>query len=254
MVPANDMPEIDIGMPVELAIDGFGERRFDGRRSSASIRRPRPARARSWSTSRIPNPDAVLRGGMFATGRIALAAGAPVPTLPGSRGAHRGGADLRLGDRGRQARAPNRRRRPARRSGGSDRGQDRAAAEHAGARRPLRQSEGGSPALSARRATNRKAVEARRALASTRRWRLVGRNTQTTGLPALSARSLRFGCATGAAKSRGEHAMWITRVSINNPVFATMVMVGIAVLGVFRLQAPARRADARCERCRSSDS
>src|SRR5258705_6509522 len=27
--------------------------------------------------------------------------------------------------------------------------------------------------------------------------------------------------------------MWITRVSINNPVFATMVMVGIAVLGLF---------------------
>ena len=27
--------------------------------------------------------------------------------------------------------------------------------------------------------------------------------------------------------------MWITRVSINNPVFATMVMIGIAVLGIF---------------------
>ena len=27
--------------------------------------------------------------------------------------------------------------------------------------------------------------------------------------------------------------MWITRVSINNPVFATMVMIGIVVLGVF---------------------
>src|SRR5450432_4785320 len=27
--------------------------------------------------------------------------------------------------------------------------------------------------------------------------------------------------------------MWITRVSINNPVFATMVMIGISVLGLF---------------------
>ena len=27
--------------------------------------------------------------------------------------------------------------------------------------------------------------------------------------------------------------MWITRVSIKNPVFATMVMVGIVVLGLF---------------------
>ncbi|MFM2397963.1 MAG: hypothetical protein RL341_120, partial [Pseudomonadota bacterium] len=26
--------------------------------------------------------------------------------------------------------------------------------------------------------------------------------------------------------------MWITRVSINNPVFATMVMVGLMVLGI----------------------
>ena len=31
----------------------------------------------------------------------------------------------------------------------------------------------------------------------------------------------------------GIAAMWITRVSINNPVFATMVMVGITVLGLF---------------------
>ena len=27
--------------------------------------------------------------------------------------------------------------------------------------------------------------------------------------------------------------MWITRISINNPVFATMVMIGITVLGIF---------------------
>jgi len=27
--------------------------------------------------------------------------------------------------------------------------------------------------------------------------------------------------------------MWITRVSINNPVFAAMVMVAICVLGIF---------------------
>ncbi|MGH8713535.1 MAG: efflux RND transporter periplasmic adaptor subunit, partial [Casimicrobiaceae bacterium] len=31
---------------------------------------------------RIPNPDASLKGGMFATGRISLAAAAPVPALP----------------------------------------------------------------------------------------------------------------------------------------------------------------------------
>ena len=45
--------------------------------------------------------------------------------------------------------------------------------------------------------------------------------------------------------------MWITRVSIKNPVFATMVMVGITVLGLFSYSAAARRADAGRQRCRS---
>ena len=31
VVPAVDVPELVIGMPVDLAIDGFGERRFSGR-------------------------------------------------------------------------------------------------------------------------------------------------------------------------------------------------------------------------------
>ena len=39
--------------------------------------------------------------------------------------------------------------------------------------------------------------------------------------------------------------MWITHVSIRNPVFATMVMVGIAVLGHLFVLAAASRADAR---------
>ena len=30
MVPANDIPELNVGMKVALAIDGFGERRFTG--------------------------------------------------------------------------------------------------------------------------------------------------------------------------------------------------------------------------------
>jgi multidrug efflux pump subunit AcrB len=39
--------------------------------------------------------------------------------------------------------------------------------------------------------------------------------------------------------------MWITRVSINNPVFATMVMVALCVLGLFSLCQAGRGADAR---------
>ena len=81
MVPANDIPEIAIGMPVELSIEGFGERRFKG-----DVERINPMTEAGTRAIlvfvQIPNPDAVLRGGMFATGRIRLAAGSPVPTLP----------------------------------------------------------------------------------------------------------------------------------------------------------------------------
>jgi RND family efflux transporter MFP subunit len=80
-VPAVDVPELAIGMPVDLAIDGFGDRRFSGR-----IERINPATEAGTRAILvyvgIPNPDQTLRGGMFATGRIALSAGTPVATLP----------------------------------------------------------------------------------------------------------------------------------------------------------------------------
>jgi RND family efflux transporter MFP subunit len=80
-VPAADVPELAIGKAVELTIDGFGDRRFTGR-----VERINPAAEPGTRAILvyvgIPNPDAALRGGMFATGRIALAASAPVATLP----------------------------------------------------------------------------------------------------------------------------------------------------------------------------
>jgi RND family efflux transporter MFP subunit len=81
MVPANDIPELAIGMKVDVAIDGFGDRRFPG-----TIERINPTTEPGTRAIlvfiHIPNPDAALRGGMFGTGRVTLAAGAPVPTLP----------------------------------------------------------------------------------------------------------------------------------------------------------------------------
>lgn len=81
MVPAVDVPELSIGKAVELTIDGFGERRFSGR-----VERINPATEPGTRAIvvyvGIPNADGELRGGMFATGRIAIAASAPVPTLP----------------------------------------------------------------------------------------------------------------------------------------------------------------------------
>jgi len=81
MVPAVDIPELKPGMTVDLTVDGFGERKFTGR-----IERINPATEAGTRAILvfvgIPNPNNELRGGMFATGRIALAAGAPVLSLP----------------------------------------------------------------------------------------------------------------------------------------------------------------------------
>ncbi len=81
MVPANDVPELVIGMPVELSIEGFGERRFKGQIERINPMTEAGTRAIMVFIS-IPNPDAALRGGMFGTGKITLSAGEPVPTLP----------------------------------------------------------------------------------------------------------------------------------------------------------------------------
>ena len=81
LVPAIDVPELRIGMPVEFAVDGFGERRFAGRVERINPSTEPGTRALLVYVG-LPNSDAALRSGMFATGKIALAASAPAPTLP----------------------------------------------------------------------------------------------------------------------------------------------------------------------------
>jgi RND family efflux transporter MFP subunit len=90
MVPALDIPELKAGMPVELAVDGFGERRFTGR-----IERINPATEPGTRAILVfvgvPNPSNELRGGMFATGRVALAESAPAMSLPANAVRSEGG-------------------------------------------------------------------------------------------------------------------------------------------------------------------
>ena len=81
MVPALDVPELRVGMPVELFVDGYGERRFAGRVERINPSTEAGTRAILVYVS-LPNPDAALKSGMFSTGRIALSASAPAPTLP----------------------------------------------------------------------------------------------------------------------------------------------------------------------------
>ncbi|HTI44986.1 MAG TPA: efflux RND transporter periplasmic adaptor subunit [Casimicrobiaceae bacterium] len=81
LVPAVDVPELRIGMPVELSVDGFGDRRFTGRVERINPSTEAGTRAIMVYVA-LSNQDATLRAGMFATGRIALAASAAAPTLP----------------------------------------------------------------------------------------------------------------------------------------------------------------------------
>jgi RND family efflux transporter MFP subunit len=81
LVPSADIPELKPGMTVDLAVDGFADRKFTGRIERINPSTEAGTRAILVFVG-IPNPALALRGGMFATGRIALAAGAPVATLP----------------------------------------------------------------------------------------------------------------------------------------------------------------------------
>ena len=80
-VPSSDIPELKPGMTVDLVVVGFTDRKFTGRIERINPSTEAGTRAILVFVG-IPNEAQALRGGMFATGRIALAAGAPVPTLP----------------------------------------------------------------------------------------------------------------------------------------------------------------------------
>jgi membrane fusion protein (multidrug efflux system) len=81
LVPSGDIPELKPGMTVDLVVDGFSDRKFTGRIQRINPSTEAGTRAILVFVG-IPNAAQELRGGMFATGRIALSAGAPVPTLP----------------------------------------------------------------------------------------------------------------------------------------------------------------------------
>ena len=81
LVPSGDIPELQPGMTVDLTVDGFTDRKFTGRIERINPSTEAGTRAILVFVG-IPNASQALRGGMFATGRIALAASAPVPTLP----------------------------------------------------------------------------------------------------------------------------------------------------------------------------
>ena len=196
MVPANDIPEISLGMAVELSIDGFGDRAFAG-----SVERINPMTEAGTRAIlvfvQIPNPDAALKGGMFATGRIRLAAGSGGADIAVDGDPDRGGADLRLDHRGRQADPPQR--------VTLGRRDEAAAASRSRIRCPS-----ATQVLAARFDNLKDGASASRCARPRRS------QARRRGLGATSGRS----CGSRASRST-------TRCS------PTMVMVGITVLGLF---------------------
>jgi RND family efflux transporter MFP subunit len=82
-VPVSDVPEIHIGQAVQFAVDGFGTRQFVGRVDRINPQTEAAARAIKLFIA-VPNPDASLKGGMFAQGGVMLSLAAPTPVVPTS--------------------------------------------------------------------------------------------------------------------------------------------------------------------------
>ena len=81
IVPAGEVADLTRAMTATLTVDGMEGRSFD-----AKINRINPATEPGTRSIvvflTVPNPDHLLKSGMFANGSIRMAAGAPRPTLP----------------------------------------------------------------------------------------------------------------------------------------------------------------------------
>ncbi|HRE12755.1 MAG TPA: efflux RND transporter periplasmic adaptor subunit [Usitatibacteraceae bacterium] len=88
-VPVSEVPYIKVGQPIDLRVDGFAKP------FAARVERINPsAEAGSRALSifvTLANPDGQLRGGMFASGRLDTAEGAPVDVLPAKAVLEEGG-------------------------------------------------------------------------------------------------------------------------------------------------------------------
>jgi hypothetical protein len=206
-VGTHEVARLAPGMPVQVQVEGV-DQPVAGR-----IARIAPAAepgTRSIGvTIELPNPKETLRAGQYAVARCHAGRRHAAPDAAHAAVGNTSGQDhVWLIENGSWRAAPSPG--PARRARGPGRGAAGRVARQPGAGGALRQ-----PAR-----------------------RRQGRGGGQQGAPwPRRRRPSRRPEVSGAA-------MWITRVSINNPVFATMVMVALCVLGLFSLPA-GRRADAR---------
>lgn len=89
-IPVGEIPFVTVGQQIAFSVDGFPGRRFNGKveRVNPSVE----AGSRSIMVFvTLPNSDASLKGGMFANGVLATAAGTEVNVIPISAVLEEGG-------------------------------------------------------------------------------------------------------------------------------------------------------------------
>ncbi len=81
VIPASEIAAVRTGQNVRFTVDGFGDRRFDGK-----VERINPAAEDGTRSIRVyavlDNADGALRGGMFANGTLLVEAGRPATLVP----------------------------------------------------------------------------------------------------------------------------------------------------------------------------
>ncbi|MES2742353.1 MAG: efflux RND transporter periplasmic adaptor subunit [Pseudomonadota bacterium] len=80
-VPASDITRVKVGQEVRFQVDGFGQRRFQGKVARINPATEAGSRALLVYIA-VDNGDAALRGGMFAKGSIVTERSGVVPLLP----------------------------------------------------------------------------------------------------------------------------------------------------------------------------
>ena len=90
LVPLSEIPMVRLGQGISFTVDGFDKRAFDGRVERISPAAESGSRSISVFVS-LPNADGALKGGMLASGKLAIAARAAVNTVPSAALQEEGG-------------------------------------------------------------------------------------------------------------------------------------------------------------------
>ncbi len=81
MVPVSEIPGVKIGQQISFVVDGFSDRQFTGKVERINPSADAGSRSIAVFVS-IPNADQSLKGGMFASGKLAAQSRGPVNAVP----------------------------------------------------------------------------------------------------------------------------------------------------------------------------